>query len=86
MVVLMRLLFEDDPVITVERVYRAVGEAYRSADGEYESEQARLSGRTDEGVPFSLAEAGGDGDLALFKACDMDLVRMTTETYHSERA
>jgi hypothetical protein len=33
-----------------------------------------------------LAEAGGDGDLALFKACDMDLVRMTTETYHSERA
>jgi hypothetical protein len=41
MVVLMRLLFEDDPRITVDAVYNVVEAAYRSMDSEYGAEQAR---------------------------------------------
>jgi hypothetical protein len=74
MVLLMRLLFEDDPRITIDSVYQVVEAAYRSVDGEYGAEQARQSGMLDNGLPFSLAAVVRDGDLAQFQACDLDLV------------
>jgi hypothetical protein len=82
MVVLMRLLFEDDPRITIDAVYQVVEAAYRSVDGEYGAEQARQSGMLDNGSPFSLAAVVGDGDLAQFQACDLDLARMTREEHN----
>jgi hypothetical protein len=82
MVVLMKLLFEDDPVITWDNVYTVVERAYRSVDGEYGAEQARQSALDINGVPFSLAKEVGNGDLDRFTACDMDLVRMTREEHN----
>jgi hypothetical protein len=81
MVVLMRLLFENDPRITIDAVYNVVEATYRSVDGEYGAEQARQSGMVD-GVPFSLASVVGTGDLERFQACGSDLVRMTREEHN----
>jgi hypothetical protein len=82
MVVLMRLLSEDDPCITIDAVYQVVEAVYRSVDGEYGAEQASQSGILDNGSPFSLAAVVGDGDLAQFQACDIDLARMTREEHN----
>jgi hypothetical protein len=82
MVLLMRLLFEDDPRIAIDAVYQVVEAAYRSVDGEYGAEQARQSGMLDNGLPFSSAAVVGGGDLAQFQACNLDLARMTREEHN----
>jgi hypothetical protein len=36
----------------------------------------------DNGLPFSLAAVVGDGELAQFQVCDLNLARMTREEYN----
>ncbi len=80
---LVRQLFPESNISTAE-IVAEIEEAYRSVDGDYGADQARVWGlqqEISEGVPFNFEDIVGVGDQQLFLAHNKDLGAMTAASH-----